>query len=88
MSSLVFARTVQALFLFTVLCLLFLPDNPHTIYDEKTALLIIVSLQTAMIILGFKCRRCGRSVYATENYRINLLVPASRTCTHCQSRRS
>jgi hypothetical protein len=49
----------------------------------KNALLAVGSLLTAMMLVALKCHRCGYSLYRTPNYRINLLVPAARTCAHC-----
>jgi hypothetical protein len=51
------------------------------------ALFIFMFIPTAMILVALKCPRCGYSLYRTKNYRINLLVPASRVCAYCQTRR-
>ena len=87
MSRLAFARVVQCLYLFICVALLSLAHGDASDI-AKNALLAVGSLLTAMMLVALKCRRCGYSLYRTPNYRINLLVPAARTCAHCGTPRS
>ncbi|KQZ60686.1 hypothetical protein ASD67_15340 [Sphingopyxis sp. Root1497] len=87
MSRLSFARTIQFLFIIIGASALLLPSTRNADFDAKYLLLVLGSLLLAIIFVALKCPCCGYSLYRTRNYRINLLVPASRTCSHCQARR-
>jgi amino acid permease len=87
MSRLSLARTIQLLFIFVCACALLLPSTRNAAFDAKNLLLALGSLLLAMILVALKCPRCGYSLYRTKNYRINLLVPASRVFSYRQTRR-